>query len=258
MVQNPNDQMPFLDHLEELRQRLFWIFGSLFVATVIAFYIVVQFDLVLFLQRPIAGQLGGMRMTVLRPLEAFTIYIQVSFIFGAMMALPVIGYQIWAFLAPGLYAHEKKIMIPVVLGATFLFAAGVALSFFVILPLTLNFLILFAQQSFNVQITAASYFGFLITMCLALGLVFELPIAIVALTALGLVTPQMLVKFRRYSFVACLVVAAFVTPGADPISMGILAVPLYGLYEVSVVLSRFVVRKKKTTAAAVTPAETIP
>ncbi len=250
MARQHVDQMPFLDHLEELRFRLFWMVGALFVAAAISFYLVQRFDILLVLQRPILPFLAGDRLAVLGPGEAFRITISVSLILAVIMALPVIGYHIWAFLSPGLYAHEKKLMVPVVLGATILFAAGVALSFFVVLPLTLDFLIGLASKSFETQITAEKYFGFLITMSLAFGAVFELPIVIVALTALGLVTPVMLVTFRRYAFVACLVLSAFVTPGGDPLSMAALAVPLYGLYEVSVVLSRFVYRRRQRKRAA--------
>jgi sec-independent protein translocase protein TatC len=138
----------------------------------------------------------------------------------------------------------------VLAGATLLFLAGVSLSFFVVLPLTLRFLMQVTADAFQPMITAAGYFNFAITMSLAFGLVFELPIVVVALTALGIVTPQMLVKFRRFAFVGCLVVAAFVTPGSDFLSLCAMAVPLYFLYELSLVLSWMIYRRQQRRRAA--------
>ena len=244
------DQMPFLDHLEELRFRLFWMLGALLVGVVVSFWAVLKFNLILLLQRPIVPYLSGERLVVTNPGDGFGVLISTSLIFGVVLALPVIAYHVWAFLSPGLYAHEKRLVIPVLLGATLLFLGGVSLSFFVVLPLTLRFLMEVTAEAFQPMITAAGYFNFAITMSLAFGLVFELPIVIVALTALGLVTPPMLVKFRRFAFVGCLVVAAFVTPGSDILSLCAMAVPLYFLYELSLVLSFLVYRRQLRRRAA--------
>ena len=244
------DQMPFLDHLEELRFRLFWVLGALLLGVIVSFWAVLKFNLILLLQRPILPYLSGERLVVTNPGDGFGVLISTSLIFGVVLALPVIAYHVWAFLSPGLYAHEKKLVIPVLLGATLLFIGGVSLSFFVVLPLTLRFLMQVTADAFQPMITAAGYFNFAITMSLAFGLVFELPIVVVAITALGLVTPQMLVSFRRYAFVGCLVVAAFVTPGSDILSLCAMAVPLYFLYELSVVLSFFVYRRQVRRRAA--------
>ena len=244
------DQMPFLDHLEELRFRLFWIIGALLLGVIVAFWAILKFDLIVLLQQPIAPYLSGERLVITNPGDGFGVLIQTSLIFGIVLALPVIVYHVWAFLSPGLYAHEKRMAIPVLFGATLLFLAGVSLSFFVVLPLTLRFLMQVTADAFQPMITAAGYFNFAITMSLAFGLVFELPILIVALTALGIVTPQMLVKFRRFAFVGCLVVAAFVTPGSDFLSLCAMAVPLYFLYELSLVLSYIVHRRQVRRRAA--------
>ena len=251
------DQMPFLDHLEELRFRLFWMFGALLGGVVVSFWAVLKFNLLLLLQRPILPYLKGAPLVVTNPGDGFGVLISTSLIFGVVLALPVLVYHIWAFLSPGLYAHEKRLMVPVALGATVLFLAGVSLSFFVVLPLTLRFLMEVTADAFQPMITAAGYFNFAITMSLAFGLVFELPIVIVALTALGLVTPQMLVRFRRFAFVGCLLVAAFVTPGSDILSLCAMAVPLYFLYELSLVLSYFVYRRKQRRLAAEAAEQTI-
>ena len=244
------DQMPFLDHLEELRFRLFWMVGALFVGVIVSFWAVVKFNLIVMLQRPILPYLSGERLVVTNPGDAFGVLISTSLIFGVVLALPVIVYHVWAFLSPGLYAHEKRLMVPVLGGATVLFLAGVSLSFFVVLPLTLGFLMGVTGEAFQPMITAAGYFNFAITMSLAFGLVFELPIVIVALTALGIVTPQMLVRARRFAFVGCLLTAAFVTPGSDILSLCAMSVPLYFLYELSVVLSHLIHRRQLRRRAA--------
>jgi sec-independent protein translocase protein TatC len=251
--QNP-DQMPFLDHLEELRMRLFWVIGALLLGVILSFWLVMKFDLIVLLSRPILPYLGGERLVVTNPGDAFGVLISTSLIFGVVLALPMVLYHIWAFLSPGLYAHEKKLVVPVLIGATLLFIAGVSLSFFVVLPLTLKFLMQVTGDAFQPMITAAGYFNFAITMSLAFGAVFELPILIVALTALGIVTPAMLVKFRRFAVVGCLVTSAFITPGSDVLSLCAMAVPLYMLYELSVVLS-FVVHRRKARRLATDDAE---
>jgi len=249
--------MPFLDHLEELRFRLFWIVGALLLGVIVSFWLVLKFNLILMLQRPILPYLSGARLVVTNPGDGFGVLISTSLIFGIVLALPVVLYHVWAFLSPGLHSHEKRLVIPVLLGATLLFIAGVSLSFFVVLPLTLKFLMEVTADAFQPMITAAGYFNFAITMSLAFGAVFELPILIVALTALGLVTPAMLIKFRRFAFVGCLLTAAFVTPGSDILSLCAMAVPLYLLYEISVILSGFVYRRKERRRAAEAAERTI-
>ena len=230
--------MPFLDHLEELRIRLFWMLGALVVAFFIAIWLITQFKLIQILQQPMLKYTATQELTVLGPMDSFRILLSTALILAIAMALPVIVYHVWAFLSPGLYAHEKKLMVPVLAGATTLFAAGVALSFWVVLPITLKFLHdLTISMGLKPDYRAAEYFGFFMRMCLAFGLVFELPIVIVGLTALRIVTPMMLSRFRRHAFVGCLVLAAFVTPGSDPVSLAALTGPLYLLYELSIVLS---------------------
>ena len=251
------DQMPFLDHLEELRFRLFWIVGALLLGVVVSFWAVLKFKLILLLQQPILPYLGGDRLVVTNPGDGFGVLISTSLIFGVILALPVVVYHVWAFLSPGLYSHEKRLMVPVLLGATLLFLGGVSLSWFVVLPLTLRFLMEVTADAFQPMITAAGYFSFAITMSLAFGLVFELPIVIVALTALGLVTPQMLVRVRRFAVVGCLLVSAFVTPGSDILSLCAMAVPLYFLYELSLVLSFLVHRRQLRRRAAEAAENTI-
>ena len=244
MAQTPATEMPFLDHLEELRVRIMWALGALVIGVGAAFALTVQFNLVKVLQSPIAPYLNGRSLIITHPADAFRIVMLVAFILGTVIALPVILYQIWAFVSPALYQHEKKVVIPVLVGATALFFGGVCLAWFVVLPIALGFLLTFQVESFDSMIRAGEYFGFATSISLAFGAVFELPIAIVALTALGIVTPRFLHTYRRHALILCIVTAAFITPGGDPMTLAVMALPLYLLFEVSVVLSEIVHRRR--------------
>ncbi len=242
--------MPFLDHLEELRWRLFKVLMALGGGFILAFGLLStkSIDLLNYLQRPIHAHLS-VQLVYTSPTDPFSVVMSVSFWFGLMMALPVIGYQVWAFLSPALYASEKRVMVPVMAGATALFAAGVALAFYFVLPVTLGFLMNFQTQAFTPMLEVRRYFGFLVGMCLAFGAAFQLPIVILALTAIGLVTPPLLVRFRRHALIGCMALAAVITPGSDPTALFALTGPLYLLYEGSIVLSRVVYRRKQRRQA---------
>jgi sec-independent protein translocase protein TatC len=192
----------------------------------------------------------GRKLVFTHPGDVFGIVLNASLVLGLVIASPVVVYQIWAFLSPALYQHEKRVVVPVLLGAVLLFVAGVALAYYMVLPLTLGFLLTFQSASLEPMLTASEYFGFATSMSLALGAVFELPILILALTALGFVTPALLAQFRRHAVVGCIVGAAFITPGSDPVSMLALAGPLYLLYELSVILSSVVFRRRRRREAA--------
>ena len=239
MSEAPGNEMPFLDHLEELRKRLFWIGGAVIIGVVIAFVLLSRLDIIRLLERPILPLLHGQKLIYTHPGTSFHILLNASLVLGLILASPVIVGQVWGFLAPALYAHEKKVVVPVLVAMVALFLAGVSLSYFVVLPLTLQFLMSIESTALTPMISATEYFDFAISMCLAFGVVFEVPIAILALTALGLITPQFLSKYRRHAVVVCLTAAAFITPGADPYSLFALAIPLYVLYELSVFVAMF-------------------
>ncbi len=244
MSEAPGHEMPFLDHLEELRKRLFWIAGAIVIGVIVAFVLLSRMDIIRLLERPILPLLHGQKLIYTHPGTSFHILLNASLALGIILASPVIVGQIWGFLAPALYAHEKRVVIPVVLSMVALFLSGVALSYFVVLPLTLQFLMSIESTALTPLISATEYFDFAISMCIAFGVVFEVPIAILALTALGIVTPQFLSKYRRHAIVVCLTAAAFITPGADPYSLFALAIPLYVLYEISVFVAFFAYRKR--------------
>jgi sec-independent protein translocase protein TatC len=250
-------EMPFLDHLEELRWRLMWVFGALLVGVGVSFYFLITNDdfIIDFLAAPILPYLASGKLTVFHPAAAFKIIMNLSFVLGTLFASPVIVWHLWGFLSPALYTHEKKVVIPVLLLAVVLFLAGAALSWFVILPITLKFLAGIQAESLQTVYGFSEYFGFAIGMTVALGAAFELPTVILLLSMLGIVTPAMLNRFRRFAIVGSIVLAAFITPGGDPFSLMLLTFPLYGLYELSVVLSALVYRwkRRKEKAAEAEP-----
>jgi sec-independent protein translocase protein TatC len=249
MAANKQAEMPFLEHLEELRWRILWSLLAFIAGFVLAFVLATKYNFFALLEKPIAPYLEGRQLIVTHPADPFRLTLSVSIWLGIVLALPVILYQLWSFLAPALYSHEKRVVIPVFFFGTILFLCGIALSYFVILPITLHFLFSIQAASLDMMISAREYFGFAIAMSLAMGVVFELPIVIIGLTAVGVVTPMFLQRFRRYAVVLCLVASALITPGADPLSLLALALPLYGLYEVSVIASAVVYRRRARRAA---------
>lgn len=238
-------EMPFLDHLEELRWRIIWSLAAVVVGVGLAFVVVLKFNLLTWMQGPILPYLHGRRLVYTHPGDGFSILMQTAIIVGVVLALPVILYQAWAFLSPALHRHEKKIVVPVIVGAVFLFICGAALAWYFVLPMTLRFLFGLGNEAFDQMITVSEYFGFVTSMVLAMGAVFELPIAILLLSALGLVTPQFLAKFRRHAVIASYVVAAIITPGDLFVTSVALMIPLYLLYELSIGLSWLVFRKRQ-------------
>ena len=250
---NPTE-MPFLDHLEELRWRIIWSLAALIAGVTIAMVIVFKYDIISVLARPITPFLPEGRLVYTHPLDPFSIAMKAAFAIGTILALPVILYQLWAFLAPALYENEKRLAVPITVGAALLFLGGVSLAYFVVLPVTLRFLATFQAASLQPMITASDFFGFAITMSLTFGVVFELPIAILALSALGIVDTHLLKRFRRHAVIACIVASAFITPGSDLFSLIALAVPVYFLYELSIGLAGMVERRRLRRAAAETAA----
>ena len=237
-------EMPFLDHLEELRWRIIWSLAALVVGVVVAFFIVLKFRVMLWLQGPMLPYLHGRRLVYTHPGDGFSILLQTAIIVGVVLALPVILYQVWAFLSPALYQKEKRIAVPVIVGAVLLFIAGAALAWYFVLPMTLKFLSALGDEAFDQMITASDYFGFVTSMVLAMGAVFELPIAILILSAIGLVTPKFLSKYRRHALLASYLAAAIITPGDLFVTSVALMVPLYLLYELSIGLSYLVSRRR--------------
>jgi sec-independent protein translocase protein TatC len=250
-VTNPQaGEMPFLDHLEELRWRIIWSLAALVVGVIVGFFIVFKLDLLTWMQGPILPFMHGHKLVYTHPGDGFSILMQTSIICGVVLALPVVMYQVWAFLAPGLHQHERRVVLPVILGIVGLFIAGAALAWYFVLPMTLRFMFDLGDKAFEQMITVSEYFGFVTSMVLAMGAVFELPIVILLLSAFGLVTPQFLSKFRRHAIVGSYLAAAVITPGDLFVTSVALMIPLYLLYELSIALSWLVFRKRARSQAA--------
>ncbi len=249
MAKTPTGEMPFLDHLEELRWRIVWSLGALVIGFAIGFTLVVKFQLIRVLQEPIAPYLPG-KLIYTSPGDPFSITVSVALIAGIIFASPVIIYHVWAFLSPALHRHEKRVVIPVIMGAVLLFVAGVAMAWFWVLPMLLGFLMTFQVESLDAMISAPGYFGFVIGLALTFGAAFELPVLILALAALGLVTPKFLSRFRPYALVLAFALSAFVTPGDVLLASVALTAPLYLLYELSILLTLLVFRKRYANSIA--------
>ncbi len=242
-------EMPFLDHLEELRWRIIYSLGSALVAIGIGFWVTLHFDLVAILAKPIVPLLPDHSLKYTHPSDAFSITLNTAMTCGLVLAGPVILYQLWLFLAPALHPHEKRVGIGVLFAGLLLFISGAVLAYVVVIPLALPWLLGFGSATMQPLITAEEYFGFVFSMVLTFGVSFELPIVILALSALGIVTPQFLSHYRRHAVVLIVIIGAFLTPGDLIWTTIALSVPLYLLYEMSVAAAYVVYKRKQRRLA---------
>ena len=243
-------EMPFLDHLEELRWRIIYSLAAVLVSVGIGFWIALSFDVVGLLARPILPLIPEHRLVYTHPGEAFSVILNAALTIGTVLAAPMVLYQVWAFLSPALHRHERRIGMGVLFSGLLLFISGAALAYFVVVPLALPWLMGFGGPSLIPLITAEEYFSFVFAMVLTFGVSFELPIVILALAALGIVTPQFLSKYRRHAIVLIVIIAAFLTPGDLVWTTLALSIPLYALYELSVIAAYFIHRRKARRRAA--------
>jgi len=230
-------EMPFLDHLEELRWRILWSLLALVVGSVIGFWVVEHYDVLALLKRPIAGLLPGGKLFITRPTDAFIITLKLAVLVGAVLASPVVLWQLWAFLSPALYAREKRFLIPILIAGLLLFLGGALMAYLWVLPTALKLLFSFQRPDLEFIITADEYFSFASLFILAFGVVFELPLVIVLLAAFGVVHPNFFAKNRPIALVVGAIVAALLTP-PDAVSMMMMLVPLMVLYEVGILVGR--------------------
>ncbi len=250
----PGAEMPFLDHLEELRARLIRSILAIVAGCIVGFMVVQRFELVGLISRPIQPYLGtGGKLTVLTPTEPVMIVFKLSMVVGLVIATPVVLWQTWAFLAPALYARERKVIVPALFVGSLLFLLGAVLGWLFVVPQTLRVLFSFQNESLQPMITYDGYFSFLLRVLLALGISFELPLLIIILALLGVASPARLNYFRRYAIVLACIAGAFLSPGADVLTMIMFTIPLLILYEIgyagSVVINRLRTRKAAATAA---------
>ncbi len=249
MPQDPIQQrgeMPFLDHLEELRWRILWSLLALIVCSIIGYLFVHYMGVMELLIRPIRPMLNeGNRLKYFSPTDPFFITLKLALMSGIILAFPVIVYQVWGFLSPALEKHERRVIIPAMYMGLVLFAAGVAMAYFLALPLSLIFLMGFQTEFLEQSIEIGRYLGFVTRLLIAFGVVFELPVVVMILTALGLVTPDFLRSKRRHAIVAITVLASLLSPG-DVITVTVLLMaPLILLYEFSILLSSVIYRRRE-------------
>jgi len=221
--------MSFLEHLEELRRRLIKAVLAVFVFAIAAYFF--SDKLVDVMTVP----LKEVGVYFKAPAEAFLVRLKISFFAGAVAAIPVIFYQIWMFIGPGLLKSEVKIVIPIVISSTIFFVIGGGFCFFYVIPLAVSFLLGFATETMQPMIMIGDYVGFAGMLVLAFGLVFELPVASFILGRLGVINHKLMARGRRYAIVGILILGAILTP-PDVVSQLLLAGPLYLLYEISILV----------------------
>jgi sec-independent protein translocase protein TatC len=239
-------RMSLLEHLEELRRRVFWSVLALAVAFLPCYYYVDKiFE---FLFQPIHKVAPNLKLAFLGLTDPFIFYFKVAALASVFLAAPFILYQIWAFVAPGLYQREKRLALPFVLLTTFFFLSGGAFAYYVTFPFAAQFL-LGIGQNFLPVITIDKYFGFLMTVILGLGLMFELPVFILLLSLMGVVTPGLLMRFWRHAVVVIFIIAAIITPTPDIVNLCICAVPAVALYFLGVGAAYLAVRIRRQREA---------
>ncbi|MBS0213773.1 MAG: twin-arginine translocase subunit TatC [Proteobacteria bacterium] len=242
----PQDQ-GLIGHLVELRSRLL----RAIAAVLAAFLALLPFSQKLYswLAAPLLSRLPpGAHLVAIDVSSPFLVPIKLTFFAALTLAMPVVIYQLWAFVAPGLYKHEKKAALPLLVSATTLFYGGCAFAYFIVLPMAFRFLVAVTPEGVSMMTDIGHYLNFVGVMFIAFGASFELPVAVVILVLLGWVTPKQLVAARPYAILGNSVVAALITP-PDAVSMLMLAIPLCLLYEVGVLAARAIARPAPTPLA---------
>ena len=246
---------PLIEHLIELRTRLIWSLVALGIATVICF--IFRFQMWDFLSGPLLRADPDAVVQTLNPQETFFTFMNLAIWGGFFFSFPIIAVQVWLFVAPGLYKNEQAAFLPFLVATPFLFVAGAALAYFMVIPLALDFLIAFAENTAagddGIQIENnnrfSEYVGFIKVMLLAFGMSFQLPVLLTLLGRVGLVTSDQLARARKYAVVGIAAAAALITP-PDVISQFLLGIPVYGLYEISIHLVRGFERRRAEQEAA--------
>jgi sec-independent protein translocase protein TatC len=241
--------MTFLEHLEELRVRLI---RSL-VALVAGFVVSWSYHerIFHFLTEPLRQAYPGVKFITTGPSEALFLYLKMAFFVGIFLAAPFLLYQVWAFVAPGLYAHEKAYAVPFIVFGTLFFLGGAAFGHYLLFPVTFRFLIAFGGTDMQFLPKVDEYYSFYSWFVLALGIVFQLPVVIFVLARIGLVTPAFLLRQFKYAVLASFVTAAVITPTPDVVIQTLLALPMLGLYLLGVAVAWAFGRPRRAPEVAV-------
>jgi sec-independent protein translocase protein TatC len=253
------DKAPLTEHLGELRNRILIsliavaiTFGGSFYYSETLFGILVSplhSTLKFSLHNPyisiVPGKNPDLELVFLAPAEAIWMHIKIAFISAFIISSPIIFFEIWRFVAPGLLEQEKKYALPFVFTTTFLFLVGALFCYMIILPFAMNFLLTYKTENLKPMLSVGKYVDFCLKFILAFGAIFELPVVTVFLTRMGIVTPDFLAKNRKYAVLIAFVLAAVLTPTPDAFNQSLMAVPMILLYEVGIWASKLLDRKKK-------------
>jgi len=245
MAENPDREreMPFLDHLEEMRWRLLKSVISVFVMMVICFFFSDYIlELLLYPGKQIEPPVP---LQVLKVQTVFIIKLEIALVAGIIFSLPVIFYQLWQFLMPGLLVGERKLVPGIVFFSVLCFLAGGAFAYFLIIPYALQFFLSLAPIDIQNNIALDFYIGFLLRLIFVFGIVFELPMLSLVLSKIGLITPEFMRKYRKYAIVSAFILGAILTP-PDPTTQVLLAFPIVILYEVSIYIAKIFGTKRTT------------
>ena len=239
-------RMSFLDHLDELRKRLTHAIVALFAGFLAAFAVADRAQH--FVMEPLLATLpAGGKFIYTEPGEAFFLYMKIAAILGLILASPYVMWQVWLFIAPGLYANEKRLAVPFVFFSSALFAAGAAFSHYVVFPMAFSFFAGFSTADVAFMPRIEPVFGLYAWMLLAMGAVFQMPMIVMVLARMGIVTARFLVTHIKYAILIIFIIAAVATPSADPVSQTVMAAPMIVLYGVSIVVAWMFGKKKRQT-----------
>lgn len=233
-------EMSVYEHIGELRKRLITVVIFFFFAVIIGFF--AAEPMIVYLQE--ADEAKKLTMNAFRLTDPIKIYMEFAIIIAIVLILPVILYQLWAFISPGLYEKERKVTLSYIPISLFLFIGGVAFSYFVLFPFVIDFMGRIANRlNIHQVIGINEYFQFLFQLTIPFGLLFQLPVVVMFLTRLGIITPMLLGKIRKYAYFLLLVVSAFITP-PEVMSCLIVTIPLFGLYEISIGISKITYKRR--------------
>ena len=247
MSTEDNIQDTFMSHLVELRDRLLRAVGAVMVVFIALFiYPGASFIYDLLAAPMLATLPEGTRMIATGVITPFMVPVKVTMLAAFVLALPVVLYQVWAFVAPGLYRHEQKLALPLIISSSLLFLAGMAFCYFVVFKTVFQFIASFAPESITPAPDIEAYLNFVMSMFLAFGITFEVPVAVVLLVHTGMVSVQKLKEVRGYVIVVAFIIAAVVTP-PDVVSQFMLAVPLIILYEIGIIFAKGIKSRDKNS-----------
>jgi sec-independent protein translocase protein TatC len=233
LEEGADGKMSFLEHLDELRKRLMWAIGALFAGFLIAlFFIDTIFG---FIMRPLAATLpAGRKMIYTEPTEAFMLQLKVAALAGVVIAAPAVMWQLWLFIAPGLYRREKRLALPFIVSTSLLFVAGAAFNHYVVFPIAFTFLGSFTKDYMEFMPRITPVFSLYSQLLLAFGIIFQMPVLVFTLARLGLVTAGFLWKNTKYAVLIIFVISAVITPTSDVVTQTLMAAPMLVLYVVSI------------------------